>query len=1267
MDYRQMTLQGGGAKLADELTGRVLTLDGATGTRIQALGLTEADFRGDRFADHPCNLAGCNDVLCLTRPEAIAAIHREYLDAGADLITTNSFNANALSLAEYGLSDHVEELNYAAASIARRVADDFMSREGSGPKFVVGTMGPTSKSLSMAGALDDEHPVTWEALVEAYRSQAAALIAGGVDALLLETVFDPLNAKAAAYAIIRVMEEAGVRLPVMVSATLTEQGRTLSGQSLEAFVAAISHVEPLSVGLNCGFGAEQLMPWIRSLGSLPCYVSFHPNAGLPNDLGGYDETPETMAAALRPLLQEGALNIVGGCCGTGPDHIRAIAAEARAGVARKPAQPSGDTRLSGMELTVIPATGEGFTMVGERCNVAGSRKFLRLVKEGKLDEAIDIARAQVKAGAAVIDVNVDDAMLDAPAEMARFLDLLADDAVTSAVPVMIDSSSWEAITEGLKHLRGRGIVNSISLKEGEEKFLSRAREIRDMGAAVVVMAMDEVGQADTYERKMEVVRRSYRLLTERLGYRPEDIIFDPNVLAVATGIEEHDAYGRAFIDASVAIRREMPGTHVSGGISNLSFSFRGNNTVREAMHALFIRLTEGMDMGIVNPSAMLSPDSIEPGLAEAITRLLLNDRPDASERLIALAGEIMAAKEAEKAAKAAAAGGTPATAAAPAPKAPATAAERIAAMVTQGRHEGIEELLKAEIDAGKSALEIVDGSLMAGMNEVGRLFGAGKIFLPQVVRSARAMKQAVAWLEPYITADNAAGGPAEGRKAPKVVLATVKGDVHDIGKNIVAIIMRCNGFDVDDLGVMVPADVIIDHARRVGADMIGLSGLITPSLHEMQAFAERMEREGLDIPLFVGGAATSDIHTAVRIAPGYHGQVFHTVDAAQLPGVARAWLNPATRREAAEANSRRQELLRYNNSHGVSLLPIEEARSRRARVEFPAGYAGSPLPLGEVTLTPAVADVRPLINWRAFFAAWGLDASLASIAAIDGCDHCRAQWLASRPQEQRAKAAEAMQLYKEANRLLDKLQAELTGLPAGEGLTARTVTVAAAAEGDDIILQGSDGKEITIPTLRQQTEGDDASAPRLALADFVAPRRDDAQWPDRLTFFAVTAGNVMQRSVTEAHDRGDDYASLLRQSIADRLAEATTEWLHRRLSALVGTDGTESAEGASCAGMTDGEAPVAGIRPAIGYQSLPDQSLVFEADKLLDYSQAGISLTEHGALYPQASTTGFFIFHPAARYFTVGPIGPDQAADYARRRRLPPAALAPYLASRVAE
>lgn len=1240
-DYRTMKLAGGGAALADELTRRVLTLDGAMGTRIQALGLTERDFRGNWFERHGVNLAGCNDVLCLTQREAIASIHREYLEAGTDIITTNSFNANALSLAEYGIADFAKPINLWAARIARRVADEYAAAHpDEGRKYVVGTMGPTSKSLSMAGALDDEHPVTWDALVEAYREQAEALITGGVDALLLETVFDPLNAKAAAYALIRVMEQTGVRLPVMVSATLTEQGRILSGQSLEAFVTAISHLEPLSVGLNCGFGAEQLMPWIRSLGETGAYVSFHPNAGLPNDLGGYDETPETMAAALRPLLREGALNIVGGCCGTGPEHIRAIAAEAAAATPRKLPSRSASTRLSGMERLEIPATGSGFTMVGERCNVAGSRKFLRLVKEGKLDEAIDIARAQVKAGAAVIDVNVDDAMLDAPAEMARFLDLLADDAVTSAVPVMIDSSSWEAIAEGLKHLRGRGIVNSISLKEGEEKFLARAREIRDMGAAVVVMAMDEKGQADTFERKMEVTRRSYRLLTERLGYRPEDIIFDPNVLAVATGIEEHDAFGRAFIDAAEAIRREMPGVHVSGGISNLSFSFRGNNTVREAMHALFIRLAKGMDMGIVNPSAMLAPESIEPELAEAVTHMLLNDSPDASERLIALAGRIMEVAEAAKAAKAAKAA---TDGAALAHSAPATPSERIAAMVTQGRHEGMEELLQAEINAGKSALQIVDESLMAGMNEVGRLFGAGKIFLPQVVRSARAMKQAVAWLEPYITAEN--GNTAENSNRPKVVLATVKGDVHDIGKNIVAIIMRCNGFDVDDLGVMVPADVIIDHARRVGADMIGLSGLITPSLHEMQAFAERMEREGLDIPLFVGGAATSDIHTAVRIAPGYHGQVFHTVDAAQLPGVARAWLNPATRREAVEANRRRQELLRYANANKVNLLTLDEARARKASPAFPAGYAGSPLPLGDKLFTPTVASVRPLINWRAFFAAWGLDASLASIAAIEGCDHCRAQWLAAKPQEQRAKAAEAMQLYKEANRLLDKLQSELAGLPAGEGLTARTVTVAAAAVGDDIMLkvpeaQASDGT-VTISTLRQQTATDDPAAPRLALADFVAPRSEADEWPDRLTFFAVTAGNALQRTVTEAHDRGDDYASLLRQSIGDRLAEATTEWLHRRLAA-------------------DG----AGIRPAIGYQSLPDQSLVHEADKLLDYAEAGISVTEHGALYPQASTTGFFIFHPEARYFTVGAVGPDQAEDYARRRGMTPEAIAPYLGGR---
>lgn len=1204
-----MSYDGNPAKLAEAVRERVLVLDGAMGTMIQSYHLSEADFRGTVFADHPCNLAGCNDVLSLTAPHILRYIHKAYLEAGADIICANTFSSNALSLAEYALGHKTEEINRTAVILAREAVDEFCKNNPGTTRWVAASIGPTNKSLSMASSLGGQDTLTWDTLTEAYRQQMSALIESGVDALLMETCFDTLNAKSAIYAAIQAMKAAGRRVPIMISATLTENGRTLAGQTLMAFVASVAHACPLSVGLNCGFGADQLIPYIKQLDSIPCAVSLYPNAGLPNESGGYDETPETMAAAIKPLLDARLLNIVGGCCGTTPDHIRALAALASQASTREIPQADGHMLLAGLQLTDIPPTGHDFVKIGERCNVAGSRKFLRLIKENQIDEAIDIARAQVNAGAAVIDVNVDDAMLDAPREMARFLEALASDSVTSTVPVMIDSSNWEAITEGMKHLRGRGIVNSISLKEGEETFLHRAREIRDMGCAVVVMAMDEHGQADTYDRKMEVVRRQYSLLVNDAGIRPCDIIFDPNVLAVATGIEAHNDFGRAFIEASKAIKAEMPGVHVSGGISNLSFSFRGNNIVREAMHTRFISLAEGLDMGIVNPSAMKKAEDFDPRLIEIVDHVLLNDSPEAVDRLVDLAGEILASAVPTK----------PAPTAPKADSSTKTASEKIADMIVRGRHDGIETLLQSEIASGKSAMEIVDGSLMAGMNEVGRLFAGGRIFLPQVVKSAGAMKEAVKWLTPYIEQASATEADS-GSDAPRVVLATVKGDVHDIGKNIVAIILRCNGFKVDDLGVMVPAETILAHARDFKADMIGLSGLITPSLHEMQTFAELMEKEGLRIPLFVGGAATSAIHTAVRIAPGYSGQVFHTVDAAQLPGVARQWLNPATRQEAIRTLQRTQEQLR--RAHAAPSSPLLAYAQANALRQTPPtdGSLQSPLPTGTETLHFPIPDVRRYINWRAFLIAWGLDASLAAISEIDGCDHCRAQWLAALPQEKREKGAEAMQLIKEANRLLDNLAKHFP-----QGITVRTVTMPAASRDNDIVVNSPDG-EVVFPTLRQQNDA--GGQPRLALADFVAQSSAEAAYPDRLTFFACTVGQEMQHRIETRRASGDEFAAMLHQSIADRLAEAATEMLHQRISGG------------------------RGIRPAIGYQSMPDQSLVFEADKILDYNSIGITYTENGALYPPATTTGLFIISDNAHYFIVGDISPEQFADYTLRRGL---------------
>lgn len=1209
--------------IKDELKKRVLVLDGAMGTMIQRLRLNEQDYRGKRFYGHPVNIQGCIDVLNLTKPEAVEAIHSSYLEAGADIIETNTFSSQVISMAEYQLEDYAAEMARAGVEIARRAVKKYIQLHPGSRKWVAATMGPTAKSLAMSATSgDDPKAIDWAELESAFFSQAVAYLEGGADIILIETVFDTLNAKAAAMAVRRAMDKVGREVPVMVSFTLTEQGRTLSGQTIDAAVASISHLNPLSVGLNCGFGASQLIPYIESMQSLPYAISFHPNAGHPDELGEYRETPETMVAALGGLLEAGMLNIVGGCCGTSPAHIMVIAEEAKRGVPREIPVSDGVLVLSGLNAIRLPSEGGPLTIVGERCNVAGSRKFLRLVKEDALDEAIEIARSQIRAGAKVIDVNVDDAMLDSPMEMSRFLDRLASDAETASVPVMIDSSSWETISEGLQHLQGRGIVNSISLKEGEEEFIRRATHILRMGAAVVVMAMDEKGQADTLERKMEIVRRAHRILTGKVGFPPEAIIYDPNVLAVATGIEAHNSYGLSFIEASKAIKRDCKGAHVSGGISNLSFSFRGNDPVRKAMHAEFIKLASGLDMAIVNPSANLYPDAYPKELIEAVRAVLLDESPDAPRTLEDMAAEILASQPGKKVLPQSTPSDRP------------IAADNsclLAEMIVGGRTEGMSSILEKEIEAGNSAMDIVDNSLMKGMDKVGALFGDGKMFLPQVVRSANAMKYAVEWLTPYITSGGHESISTPAR--PKAVIATVKGDVHDIGKNIVAIILRCNGFDVEDLGVMVPCESILSRVEESGADMVCLSGLITPSLQEMADVAREMERRGMKIPLYVGGAATTALHTAARIASEYSGPVFHTSDAASLPVVARAWLSLDTREATETTNRLRQTDLRNSlRSNAGKLVPYKEANLRapvRPQVQSPLAQT---IDEGVTDYYFSMDDVVPLINWRAFFSAWKLDASFASLAAIDGCDHCKAQWLASIEESKRPKASQAMQLHKEAVRMLSGMKEKLSATP----LQARVAIGKAASRGNDIhVIIGSE--EVRIPTLRSQTAS--GNAPLPAMADFVA--ESDTSYPDKVGFFTATVGAEVAKMIESYRDAGDEYSALLCQSLADRLAEATTELMHRRLTAG------------------------AGIRPAIGYQSLPDQSLVFEADKALHYSDFGISLTESGAMWPQASTTGLLLFSPEARYFTVGPISVEQAYDYARRRGKTQGDIRPFIGVRV--
>lgn len=1183
-------------KITESLS-KILVLDGAMGTMIQRRNLTEQDFRGSRFAKWDVLLKGCNDILVLTAPDVIKDIHKQYLDAGADIIETNSFNANAISLADYHLSEYAAEINHMAAQIAREAADEYMAANPGSTRWVAGSVGPTSKSLSMSAGIDSgDESITWNKLVEAYEVQISALINGGVDALLIETIFDGLNAKAALFAARKSMTQVGRTVPVMMSVTLTESGRTLSGQTLEAFVASVQHGDLFAIGLNCGFGADGMIQHINTLQKVPIALSVYPNAGLPNEMGEYDETPDVMAGKLMPLLQDGKINIIGGCCGTTPEHIAAIVRTAKGYLPREIPVVKSELKLAGLEIFAVPDK-HLFVNVGERCNVAGSRKFLRLIKEGAIDEAVEIARSQVETGAQIIDINMDDAMLDATAEMTMFIERVGLEPDIARVPLMIDSSNWDAVVAGLQHVQGRPIVNSISLKEGEQRFIEKARFIKGMGAAVVVMAFDEKGQADNYERKIEVCGRAYRILTKEVGFDGCDIIFDPNVLAVATGIDEHNNYALDFIMAVEWIKNNLPGAKVSGGISNLSFSFRGNNYVREAMHAVFLdhAIAKGMDMGIVNASSLMSVDDVPDNLRVALDDVLLNRRSDATERLVELAEQIKEQRE----------GTTQKNNGIVQESLSAT--ERIQQMIIKGNCEGVEPYLDEAMSMLGSAVAVIDGSLMTGINCVGERFGAGKMFLPQVVKSARAMKQAVSYLTPFIEAEKQSSGVSS---SGRLVIATVKGDVHDIGKNIVGVIMNCNGFEVVDMGVMVPAEDIVEKAIEMKADFIGLSGLITPSLEEMCNVARLMEQRRLKIPLLIGGATTSQLHTAVKIAPCYSGPVIYTRDAAMLPVVAQKLINKETQIETIAEIQRAQQILRIEHEAPQKKLSIEEARKRR--FDFGDGaHVKYPKMIGVINFTETIYDARSNINWRAFFAAWKLDPSFASIAEVKGCDHCRAMWLASVPQEHRKKAAEAMQLYKDANRVLDYLQTAITD---ADGMDVRVAILPAGSKNEDIYYFYQ-GKNFVLPTPRQlHKEGD---GERLALADFIKPMSESGELQDWIGMFAVTTGLKIQNMIEQYKSVGDDYNAILYQTLADRLVEAATESMHQFVQSNIW--GFEAK----------------GIRPAVGYPSLPDQRLVFLLDEVLRYTELGISLTENGALYPPSSTTGYIFSHPKARYFSV--------------------------------
>ncbi|MGM9803395.1 MAG: methionine synthase [Muribaculaceae bacterium] len=1199
---------------------RIVMLDGGLGTMIQEQHLQEDDYHYAPLTAPERTMKGCNDILPLSRPDVIAGIHHAYLEAGADIIETDSFNCNGLSLADYGLQEHAYAISVAAAQVARQVTDQWMQQHPGDRRWVAGSIGPSNRSLSMSPDVNDPaaRSVDWDTFTQAYEQQIRGLVDGGADLLIVETSFDTMNLKAILWTIEQYKQATGSNIEVMVSITLTESGRILSGQTLEAVLASIAHFKAFTVGLNCGFGAAGMLRWAEELSALTeLPVCIYPNAGLPNSMGLYDETPETMVEHVKPMLEAGLVNILGGCCGTTPNHIRALKAASRSYRSRV-AQP-GESKmvLAGLEpLAIIP--GNNFVNVGERCNVAGSKKFLDLIKAKAYDEAVTIARTQVENGAQVVDVNMDAPLINAKEEMCHFLRLLNSEPDVARVPLMIDSSNWDVIAAALKNVQGKCIVNSISLKNGEEEFIDHARFIKQMGAAVVVMAFDEQGQADTLERKTAVCRRAYDILVNKVQFNRQDIIFDPNVLAVATGISEHARYGLDFILAVEWIKQNLPGAKVSGGISNLSFAFRGNNYVRQAMHSVFLyhAIGKGMDMGIVNAGTILPYDDVPADLRTAIEDMLLCRRDDATDALIALAEGLKGKKVSEQAAN-------------DVNDATVDAVTRLSRMIVRGIADGIEPVLQEAFQQLGSAIAVIDGPLMSGINHVGKLFGEGKMFLPQVVKSARTMKQAVTWLNPHIEAEQLNSDTR--RNAGRVVIATVKGDVHDIGKNIVTVVLRCNGYEVTDMGVMVPGEDIVNKAKEVNANIVALSGLITPSLEEMRKVAAMMQAAGLKIPLMVGGATTNDEHTAVVIAPEYDGLVLHTGDAASMVSVAQKAIAADT--DFACQWRQRQEEVRLRYERKRNLYSLAEARSRRAKFEY---HPHQPAVMGISRPTITVAEARRLINWRAFFAAWKLDAAYADIANIHGCDCCRAAWLAAKPSTESAKAAEALQLFKEANRALDKFERYHNN-----SIQAICGMWQANAEGDDIVVDNT----VRIPTMRQQTHTD--SGTTLALSDYIAPRESGMQ--DYIGTFAVTAGNELAQLIEQCKRDGEDYQVILYQTLCDRLAEAATEILHSRIRNSIWGYTFDSPELDNPKNLL--RHYYKGIRPAVGYPSLPDQSEIFLIDKLMPLSDVGIALTENGAMYPAASTCGLVISHPESRYFLLGAIGDDQQADYARRRQ----------------
>lgn len=1216
---------------------KVLILDGGMGTMIQGYNLTESDYRGRQFAGLPGQMKGNNDMLCITRPDVIKAIHRQYLEAGADIFATNTFNANAVSMEDYGMQSYVKEINIAAGKLAREVADTFMQEHPDRIIFVAGSIGPTNKTASMSPDVNDPafRAVTYDDLYRAYKEQVEGLIEGGVDILLFETTFDTLNVKAGLEAADTVLKELQKDLPVMLSLTLSAQGgRTFSGQTLQAFLASVQHSRIVSVGLNCSFGAADMKPYIAELAKYaPYYISAYPNAGLPNSFGEYEETPDKMARHVKPFIDEQLVNIIGGCCGTTPAHIAMYPELVKGARPHVPAARPDSLWLSGLELLEVKPE-NNFINIGERCNVAGSRKFLRLIKEGDYDAALAIARKQVEDGAQIIDINMDDGMLDATKEMVTFLNLIASEPDIARVPVMIDSSKWEVIENGLKCIQGKSIVNSISLKEGEDVFLQHAARIKQLGAAVVVMAFDEKGQADTFERKVEVCKRAYSLLTEKVNFNPHDIIFDPNVLAIATGMEEHNGYGLDFIRAVEWIKKNLPGAKVSGGISNLSFSFRGNNYVREVMHSVFLyhAIGKGLDMGIVNPSTAVIYEDIAPDFRTLVEEVILNRRPEATEELIQYAQNLKeqtGSDSVPKEEKHIAWRELPLT-------------ERLEYALIKGIGDYLDVDIQEALNLYPRAVDVIDGPLMGGMNKVGDLFGAGKMFLPQVVKTARTMKKAVALLQPAIEAEKVAGGAT---KAGKILFATVKGDVHDIGKNIVSIVLACNNYEVIDLGVMVPAETIIKKAIEEKPDFVCLSGLITPSLDEMAHVAAEMEKAGLDIPIMVGGATTSKIHTAAKIAPYYSHPVIHVLDASQNPIIASKILNRETKEAFISQLNAEYAALRATLSNKKEVLvSLETARNARPAIDWEAYTPVVPNQMG-VQVIPyiPVEEIIPYIHWNFFFIAWKLSGRYGEIASIHGCDVCRASWLANFPEKERAKAGEAMQLYKDAVKLLDYL-VEIKA----EYIKAVYGFFPAFSEGDDLHIGGQ-----VFPTLRQQAKREDGIY--KSLADYVMPRSFNKA--DYAGAFVVTGGAGADFLYRKYEEEGDTYKAMLLQTLTDRLAEAAAEYLHEKVRKVYWGYAPDEA-------LTVPElfkVKYQGIRPAIGYPSLPEQLQIFTIDNLLNVAQIGVTITENGAMTPSATVGGLYLAHPASQYFMIGSISEEQLNDYAARRNKTPEELKKWL------